>query len=418
METEHVSELIRQAREQVQAEQAVFEKSLNKMFEDVDAAIAAIQEGHTLGEKETLAALKRLAPRLLELASEVIRSHHEVEANALNYEEELTRAIPVFLDAARAFRVFAEEEPYRDLALQYQLLAESLEAIAQKFTRLKGQIPSSLSEVDANLRYIEHTALFLGRLEEVIFLLDEADPSTERFIASLLEYTNAFERLREQLEAFHAATTKEFTVELNKVEEASQDPIASQAPHSRQSDLNPEVKPSHTQLASYRAPTPQWSPPAKSPQKSSLLEDPFGEGWDDPFGEDRIFLSERDLASLAGVWRLGTKPVCVALSRQGQQLKFGLYFSKQIPSATGTIGIESGVLKFDQLIFAMWNGQRLDVSDAEIAITDASTLQIFVRAHKLSSDNRFIPLNSMHQWTLHRLSHYEIERLKEVHSRK
>lgn len=265
-----------------------------------------------------------------------------------------------------------------------------------------------------------HTAIFLERLEEVLFVLKAEDPETERFLANLTEYVRAFERLRKQLEAFHAATTDDLSGKDDLMEEVFQESSPSEVPRQKSEGMLLETEDAYKKTPSYDNLVHNPTPVEYTEPESIDSDNPFE--FNEPIAQDdattkadNTYHALIDLKSYGGVWQVGTSSTLVSLALQGNSYEVDVYSSQEIQSAVGTILVRDGTLHVERLIYRLYGGQLLDVSDSKIVYCNESTIFMAVPCHLRNDDNQYVRTKSKSYVKLHHLSRQEIEKFSADH---
>lgn len=384
------------SRQQIERAEAELERSLENLFDKLDAAILSIQPEDLVGERLAIAELRELVPKLRAEAESIITAHHAYQQAATDYGQQISEARPIVYEAATAFHEFAADEPYEDLQEQYRLVAESFLAINTKYEHLQSQVAPSLQAVSENLDYTLQTALFLQRLEEFLVVMPKDSPRLEQFLSNLAAYVQHFERLRGQLRSFHRKTIEG----LDEVSPPQQQAPQPQVANSRflTADLDTPARP-RQRAAPMAAPLA-----AKTRRESFALasDDLFGQPEEtekDLFGEPSVALAPWDLS---GLWKVDHDGTTLRFDQLGSTISVSLSRSPHFREVVGKIRLQGNDLHVDKITYYLRSGRTLRLSCAVWRVHTANDIAASGPTFTRDLQGNSVATTSVHSFPLRR----------------
>ncbi len=363
-----------QARDAVEESEQRFVETMDRLLDRLETAIDLIDAKDIFGERLTIAELRNIIGPMRAKAGEVIAAHENYGSAAEDFEEEMAKAIPLMLDVAQSFASYADQERFSDLQDSYLSVSESLVAVANKYKQRRDLIDPALQAVRDNIVYVEHSELFLVRLEEVLDVFPEDSPASEEFVKKIAEYVSAFERLRELLQEFHSATHEEL-------------PDERRTPPPEPTRRGNPVRPALTVSTTTDRPS---IPPFVTFTGTTLL----------PGHREPVLPAEQ----LSGWWGVASGGVTLHLKHEGKEITFTLHRGSQPSHGHGRLRlIDDKTLVVEELIYKQKGGKSLRERGLRWDIVDSNTIQARSYKHTARLFQGARKTNQIVLYTLHRV---------------
>jgi hypothetical protein len=196
-------------RQAAAAEQTRIATTESDVLAAEEQLIQSLQESIRLTNQQpdsdlmTVATLKELVPRLKRRAEILVQDHAQFVAAGREYELALAEAPAVFEKVAEQFYHFADEEHFDSIRSQYLSTSELFRQLGVRFQARRETFAGNLQAVADNGPFVEHTALYLQRLDAALQTVPDESLDPGPLLRATADYVHLYESLEHALRNFH-----------------------------------------------------------------------------------------------------------------------------------------------------------------------------------------------------------------------
>jgi len=196
-------------RQAAAAEQARIVATESDVLAAEEQLLQSLQESIRLTNQQpnshltTVATLKQLVPRLKRRADILAQDHAQFIAAGRKHEQALAEAPAAFERVAEQFYYFANDEHFDSIRAQYLSTSELFRQLGVRFEARRASLAGNLQAVADNGPFVEHTALFLERLDAALQTVPDESLDPVPLLRDTADYVHVYESLENALRSFH-----------------------------------------------------------------------------------------------------------------------------------------------------------------------------------------------------------------------
>jgi DNA repair exonuclease SbcCD ATPase subunit len=190
---------------EIVAREAQVAEQQKQLLSSLDAAVKNY-DPKRLGTLDAVVQNLRPAVHHMHTASQQLLDNQAAYvANLRALHEAVTKASEIYRTASKVFDQYADEETFVEIKQDYHTLAETWRLMADSMEHRDVSVVEEGKEIVAFRSHLEHTSLFLERLDQHLASVPEMPSAEERasHVEQIRRYIEGFESLRQSLRAFH-----------------------------------------------------------------------------------------------------------------------------------------------------------------------------------------------------------------------